>query len=174
MIYAKFVTWMHSFHLIFWWLIYQNVRKQLRTQIRVIRKSIIVSMDGKNNYCPVNQLVKVCSFNPNLFLLYNFKTCLPLFGQVESKNLLHTLNMGCSFNTLREPCNNQRPRCDIVWLHVINHLYQFSELNGQTISQVESKNLPPPTVLFNSFKKLPGSLLPPPHTHAHWHCPVIS
>ena len=78
-----------------------------------LRKSKIVSMDGKNNYCPVNQLVKVCSFNPNLFLLYNFKTCLPLFGQVESKNL------------------------------------------------------PPPTVLFNSFKKLPGSLLPPPHTHAH-------
>jgi hypothetical protein len=38
MIYAKFVTWMHSFHLIFLWFIYQNVRKELRTQIRVIAK----------------------------------------------------------------------------------------------------------------------------------------
>ena len=62
------------------------------------------------NYCPVNQLVKVCSFNPNLFLLYNFKTCRPLSGQVQSKNL------------------------------------------------------PPPIVLFNPFQKLSGSLLPPPNT----------
>jgi hypothetical protein len=37
---------------------------------------------------------------------------------------LHTLNLGCSFITLREPCNNQWPRCDIAWLHVTNHLYQ--------------------------------------------------
>ena len=28
-----------------------------------------------------------------------------------------------SFITLREPCNNQRPRCEIAWLHVTNHLY---------------------------------------------------
>ena len=37
--------------------------------------------------------------------------------------ILHTLNLGCSFRTLRDPCNNQRPRCDIAWLHVINHSY---------------------------------------------------
>ena len=37
--------------------------------------------------------------------------------------ILHTLNLGCCFITLREPCNNQRPRCDIAWLHVTNHLY---------------------------------------------------
>ena len=37
--------------------------------------------------------------------------------------ILHTLNLDCSFITLREPCNNQRPRCDIAWLHVTNHLY---------------------------------------------------
>jgi hypothetical protein len=23
----------------------------------------------------------------------------------------------CSFITLREPCNNQRPKCDFAWLH---------------------------------------------------------
>jgi hypothetical protein len=28
--------------------------------------------------------------------------------------ILHTLILGCSFITLREPCNNQRPRCDIT------------------------------------------------------------
>jgi hypothetical protein len=37
--------------------------------------------------------------------------------------ILHTLNLGCSFIILREPCNNQRLRCDIAWLHVINYLY---------------------------------------------------
>jgi len=31
--------------------------------------------------------------------------------------------MGYGFITLGEPCNNQRPRCDITWLHVTNHLY---------------------------------------------------
>ena len=36
---------------------------------------------------------------------------------------MHTLNLGCSFITIREPCNNQRLRCDIEWLHVANHLY---------------------------------------------------
>jgi len=36
---------------------------------------------------------------------------------------LHTLNLGCSIITLREQCNNQRPRCDIVWLDVTNHLF---------------------------------------------------
>ena len=80
-----------------------------------LKKSIIVSMGGNNNYCPVNQLVKVCSFNPNLFLLYNFKTRRPLSGQVQSKNL------------------------------------------------------PPPTVLFNPFQKLSGSLLPPPPPPTHTH-----
>jgi len=33
------------------------------------------------------------------------------------------LNLGCSFITLWETCFNHRPRCDIAWLHVTNHLY---------------------------------------------------
>ena len=37
--------------------------------------------------------------------------------------ILNTLNMGCSFITPREPCNNKRPRCDIAWPHITNHLY---------------------------------------------------
>ena len=37
--------------------------------------------------------------------------------------ILHVLNLGCSVITSREPCNNQQPRCDIVWPHVTNHLY---------------------------------------------------
>ena len=45
--------------------------------------------------------------------------------------ILYTLNLGCSFITLRELCNNQRPRCDIAWLHVTNQLYHsFPELKG--------------------------------------------
>ena len=32
--------------------------------------------------------------------------------------MLHTLNLGCSFITLRDPCNNKLPRCDIAWLRV--------------------------------------------------------
>ena len=33
------------------------------------------------------------------------------------------LYLGCSFNTLRDPCNNQwhSHRCDIAWFHVANH-----------------------------------------------------
>jgi hypothetical protein len=31
--------------------------------------------------------------------------------------------MGCSFITPSEPCNNKRPRCDIAWPHITNHLY---------------------------------------------------
>ena len=37
--------------------------------------------------------------------------------------MLHILNLGRSFITLREPCNNQLPRCDIAWLRVTNYLY---------------------------------------------------
>jgi len=36
---------------------------------------------------------------------------------------LHTLNLGYSFITHREPCNSQPPRCDIAWFHVTNHLF---------------------------------------------------
>ena len=47
---------------------------------------------------------------------------------------MYALNLGISFITLREPCNNQRPRCDIAWLHVINYLYHHLTLktNGFT------------------------------------------
>jgi hypothetical protein len=37
--------------------------------------------------------------------------------------ILHTLNLGFNFITLRERCNNQRPRCDIELLHVTNNLH---------------------------------------------------
>ena len=49
---------------------------------------------------------------------------------------MHTLNLGCSVSTVRESCNNQRPRCDITWLHVTNHLYHFflvKRLNSVTL-----------------------------------------
>jgi hypothetical protein len=31
--------------------------------------------------------------------------------------ILHTLNLGCSFITFREACNDQRHRCDIAWFN---------------------------------------------------------
>ena len=46
-----------------------------------------------------------------------------LWNKTCRYEILHTLNLGCSFSALGEPCNNQRPRCDIAWLHVANHLY---------------------------------------------------
>ena len=39
--------------------------------------------------------------------------------------ILHTFILGCSFITLEEPCNNQRPKCNITWLHATNHLYYY-------------------------------------------------
>ena len=44
-------------------------------------------------------------------------------GSCKSNYHAFTTSPGCSFITLRELCSNQRPRCDIAWLHVINHLY---------------------------------------------------
>ena len=40
--------------------------------------------------------------------------------------ILHTffLNLGCS--SLWEPCNNQRPRCDVVWPKLHLHFFQSS------------------------------------------------
>ena len=46
---------------------------------------------------------------------------------------MHTLNLGCSFITLREPFNNQLPRFDIAWLHVTNQLYH--SLPSYTVKQ---------------------------------------
>jgi hypothetical protein len=40
--------------------------------------------------------------------------------------ILHALSLSCSFNTLSEQCNYQRPRCDIEWLHVTNPVYNGS------------------------------------------------
>ena len=80
---------MHSFHLNFWWFIYQNVSN---------------TSDLWNNTCRYE--------------------------------ILHTLNLGSCFITLREPCNNQRPRCDIAWLNVTNHLYhgfRVKRLNNITL-----------------------------------------
>jgi hypothetical protein len=46
-----------------------------------------------------------------------------LRNNTQRYEILYTLNMGCSFITLREPCNNLGHRYDIAWLHATNHLY---------------------------------------------------
>jgi hypothetical protein len=53
-------------------------------------------------------------------------------------HLYHSLNLGCSFITFREPCNNQRPRCDIAWLHDTNHLYHSLNLGCSFITLISA------------------------------------
>jgi hypothetical protein len=55
-----------------------------------------------------------------------------MLQKLDRVNYIHVKNKG--FIIIREPCINQRPRWDIAWLHVTNHLYHsFPELNGKTI-----------------------------------------
>jgi hypothetical protein len=45
-----------------------------------------------------------------------------------------TIYFSCSFITLREPCNNQQPGCDIAWLHVTNiytTVFRVKRLNSE-------------------------------------------
>ena len=52
---------------------------------------------------------------------------------------LHTLNLGCSCITLREPCNNQQSRCGIAWLHaqIMYTTHTFSELNVKQSNHIQ-------------------------------------
>jgi len=64
-------------------------------------------------------------FSFDLFMVYiseckqQLKT-MKLYTQIQ--DIAH-FKSELYFITLREPCNNQQPRCDIAWLHVANHLY---------------------------------------------------
>ena len=56
--------------------------------------------------------------------------------------ILHTLNLDCSFITLRESYNDQQLRCYIAWLHATNHLHHgFPELNDNTIKRNRKQTL---------------------------------
>ena len=46
-----------------------------------------------------------------------------MYATAKNYEILHTLNLDCSYITLREPCNNQRPRCDIAWLKMLRIIY---------------------------------------------------
>jgi len=61
----------------------------------------------------------------DLFMVYipECKQQLRTFKYTRRYEILHTLNLGCSFITLRELYNYQRPRHDFAWLHVTNYLY---------------------------------------------------
>ena len=66
------------------------------------------------------------AFFPLIFFMVYIPECkqqLRTMNNTCRYEILHTLNLGCTFITLREPCNNQRLRCDIAWLHVTNHIY---------------------------------------------------
>ena len=59
------------------------------------------------------------------FIYQNGSNSYELWNNTRRYEILHTLNLGCSFITYREPCNHssQPPRCDIAWLHATNHLF---------------------------------------------------
>jgi hypothetical protein len=50
--------------------------------------------------------------------------------------ILHTLNLGCRFITLREPYNNQWPKCDIAGLIlqiIYTAVFRVKRLNNLTL-----------------------------------------
>ena len=60
------------------------------------------------------------SFPLIFFMVYNIPECKQKLRTMNTHRyeILHTLNLSCSFITLRELGNNQQPKCDIAWLHV--------------------------------------------------------
>ena len=82
----------------------------------------------------------ICNCNMKTFFTFDVFMvwdCIP-----HADEILYTLNLSCSFITLREPCNNQRPSCDIACLHVYkSFIPQFSELNCYTISDFTAVSL---------------------------------
>jgi len=54
-------------------------------------------------------------FSFDLFMIYIPECTQQLRNNTRRYEILHTLYLGW------EPCNNQRPRCDIACLHVTNH-----------------------------------------------------
>ena len=73
-------------------------------------------------YCPRKMLLpwgQIMLFLHMHIRCYFNKIC----DNTRKCETLHTLSLGCNFITLKEPYNNQRPKFDIAWLHVTNHLY---------------------------------------------------
>jgi hypothetical protein len=68
-----------------------------------------------SNICNMNAFF---SFDLFGFIYQNVSNSLELWNITPRYKILHTLNLGCSCITLRQPCNNQRPKSDIA-----NHLY---------------------------------------------------
>jgi hypothetical protein len=70
-----------------------------------------------------------------LWFIYHVSNNKKVWNNTHRYEILHTLNLGCYFITLKEPYNNQRPRCDIAWLHITNHLY-----HGSIVSPLNSEH----------------------------------
>jgi hypothetical protein len=72
------------------------------------------------------------SFSVNSYIIFPF---LYKFSIVWNNKriyvILNTLNLGCSFITRREPCNNQRPTCRCHIARPKFDLHSFDEFNYQ-------------------------------------------
>jgi len=72
-------------------------------------------------------LYKHAFFSFYLFIVY-LPECKQQLRTMKKYAQIYTINLGCRCITPREPCNYQRPRCDIEFVP------RFSVLNCWTIS----------------------------------------
>ena len=62
------------------------------------------------------------------FMYQNVNNSLELWNNTRIYEIFYTLNVGFSFITPKESCNNQRPRCDIACYK--SFIPQYFELNA--------------------------------------------
>ena len=88
----------------------------------------------KKYFCNIFNLRKVATWMHSFPLIllwfkkYVKSNSYELWNNESRYEILHVhLKSGMLFYYSQwEPCNNQRPRCDIAWLHATNHLYHGS------------------------------------------------
>ena len=74
----------------------------------------------------INNIVTWIFFFFDLFMVYMQECKQHLWNNTRKTVILNTLNPDCSFITLIEPYNNQRPRYDIARLKLHLHFWSFS------------------------------------------------
>jgi hypothetical protein len=81
----------------------------------ILLKVSLITYNPNPRFCISMLLSVIKPFPDDIKELYDMK--------LSPGHLVAFSNECSGFITLREPCNNQQPRCDIAWFHVINHLY---------------------------------------------------
>ena len=113
-----------------------------------LRKSIIVSMDGKNNYCPVNQWLKVCSFNQT----FSCFTILKLASHCSVRSSPKTCPLPLSFSI-------HLKNCPVLSYPHLTHTRTDTVRSSHKLLHTHTVRFPP------HIPRLPTRLLPHPHPH---------